>query len=169
MGFDTPSGGGALQDHEHTQSGDGGASIGPTDIDVGTADLVADGDFLGVGPSAALDLDTNPSTSSTSYTGANLLITTQWDQWRPAGAQTAALGALRVLDADADVRIRNLEDSETVLEETGLTAGTNHVLEPTNYVPTTTTGPVRLVLEFRSTTGSSTTLIAPQIQTGVQL
>lgn len=147
-------------------------TVSTDDLDIDGSDLVASGDFILIGPSFVTQSTRQFSTTSTSYTQDVSLINawTQWDVWRPTGAQTAIRTYANMGSSTGDIRLQNNVDSETVHEQLDVQSGTNVILGPTNYTPATAGSPINFLLQIRTNDGGTSTSVGnPNVQMGVQL
>jgi hypothetical protein len=129
-------------------------ALGTDDIDIAGSDLIAQGDFLGVGPYEALP--SQQSTTSTSYVNANEKTDVVWDSIFPSGATTAYRGFVSISGSSSagSVRYHNRSDGETVFEKTSF-IGTEE--KTGTYAPHTTASRVTIQYQFRTDDSDSAT------------
>jgi hypothetical protein len=145
-------------------------AINTDDIDIGSADLVSSGNFLGVGPSLP-HYGQELSTTNTNWTSDETFHQYRviWDNWAPSDAQTAVSYVYRTLTSVGDIRLRNVTDSENVFKDLDVSSGTinSNVI---NYTPTTTSSSILLRLEIQTNDGGTSTAIREaDARLGVQL
>lgn len=145
-------------------------AVSTEDLDIGSADFVASGDFVGIGP-AFQARGRQQSTSSQTYSKiveSTFGVRVVWDDWVPSGAQAAVAMHGTTTNAGGSVKIENQIDNEVVVEQTGLSTG-DDVRQTATYTPTTTSDQIFLVLFLRSADGSTFNLFDFHIELGVQL
>ncbi|QIO25423.1 hypothetical protein [Haloarcula sp. JP-L23] len=115
------------------------------------------------------------STTSTTYTSSVNQFEPQptWDLLGPANATTSVYWAVYVgvgSGETVDIRLYNADDSETILDRTGITSSGWRAIGPTNYRPTSDSRRIGIRAEIRTDPGSnSSTLTAPQMNIGLEL
>lgn len=138
-------------------------SLSADDLDIGSSDFVDAGDNFGTDGMSGVGSEF--TTSSDSYNNIDPVWITQWDKFAPANATTAVVftGRVEPGSTSVDIRVQNITDSETVIEKTGISSITNFVESNTDYTPTTTSGVIRFLIEFRNGDNStSVTLEDPR-------
>jgi hypothetical protein len=147
-------------------------AVNTEDLDIGTADFVSDGDFIGVGISWNSDTQLSLSTSTSTYTTDIAFFRGfgVWDDWVPSDANPAIYTFVRggASSLDKDVRLRNTTDGETVWEETGLSGG-YQISRFDEYTPTTTGQESEYNIEIRDNDGGGADIFNVQAVLGVQL
>lgn len=149
-------------------------SVTTDDLDIGTADFVSSGDFLPLYTFTGWAQRTESFTATT-YTSDNALnsVSVEWDDLFSTDVQTAVSAHTRVVvgtDETVDIRVFNVDDGETIGDNTGITATGMYTIGPVNYTPTTTDGKVFIRLEWKESNGvNSSTIDAPFTSFGIQL
>jgi hypothetical protein len=148
-------------------------SVTTDDLDIAGSNFAASGDFFPLGPCYSMSQDNELTTSSSSYQSDvawSQFPVPDWDKFIPSGTQIAILVNLRLGggSADAQVRLRDVNQNATVFEETGLNPGET-VIRIDNYSPPNKSA--RSTLRFQVNSQDANNVIARQhiIQTGIQL
>jgi len=103
------------------------------------------------------------STSQTSYTANESQTDWKmvWDFMFPSDVNTkVSLSCATATTSDTqDIRVQNVTDNETILEDTAVDADSELTLGPTLYEPTTTNDNVIIRVQTRSQEGSDTVTV----------
>ena len=131
-------------------------SVSTANIDINGADLVSSGDFVGVDSHIAFSR--SRSTTSTSYDRDRdyFVYRPAWNQIEPTNAKTSVLFcclAVPGTDESMSVRLHNTTDSETIVEQTGITSTTD-ITQMTSYSPTSKNRPF-IDVEIKTDTGNN--------------
>jgi len=134
-------------------------SVNTDNLNIGGSDFVSTGDFMPYYTFGGAD--TLETTTNSTYTD---VLTSEaeprliWDSLFPSEVTTAIVVNVGI-DAKSDptdFRIFNLTDSETLIEQTGVSGLSDTIsIGPVNYRPTTTSDNVVLTPQLRNSDGTS--------------
>lgn len=144
-------------------------SITTDDVDIGSNDLIASGDFVGLGPSISADGATEFSTTSTSYVSSHTQGGASWDEFVTTGGQGSVVTTFNPQSSSGDYRVRNATDGETVHESLNVSSGGMQKIGATNYTPTTTAA-AAFELQVKTDDGGTATEVGfATVAMGVQV
>jgi len=115
------------------------------------------------------------TTTNTTYTSTAAYYTGRinWAETLGANRQTQVAGSVFTApgtDETLDVRVRNLDDNETVLERTGITSSGWIELAPTDYTPASTGSDRTFRWQIKTDPGTnSSSITGMNIKYGVKL
>lgn len=160
-------------DHDHSGGGEGGATLSPDDLDIGGSDFIASGDVDN--KITLCPMSRGFSTTSTTYDEdtSQFDARVSWEKILTSNgnlAVAASFGAVVGTDETVDVRIQDVANGETVVEETGIESTGSYYVGYLSHSPTDLQSTVRLRAQIRTNPGNnSSQLLAPHVFAGVQL
>lgn len=133
-------------------------SLNTEDVDVGQSDFVSTGDFVYLIQANYAEGTTTTSSSYSPYNEVETELTFAWDDVFSGNVQGQCYVSASLFNNNDAInfRIQNTTDGETVIEQTGITGGSQNIaIGPVDYTPTTTSNPIVIQPEFSNQDNST--------------